>query len=99
MIDRIGSPNTQIQLVNFWPNIELEEYINLEQRVSGRMVLLDISASGEENLIEQQSGNQIVPAAAIGELVRVAALDNGAEEVRAMKPKGAPAVAAGVTKH
>jgi SNF2 family DNA or RNA helicase len=58
-IDRIGSPNERIQLVNFWPNIELEEYINLEQRVSGRMVLLDISASGEENLIEQQSGNQM----------------------------------------
>lgn len=58
-IDRIGSPNTCIQLVNFWPNIELEEYINLEQRVSGRMVLLDISATGEENIIEQQSGNQM----------------------------------------
>jgi len=56
-IDRLGSPNEQIQLVNFWPNMELEEYINLEQRVSGRMVLLDISATGEENLIEQQSGN------------------------------------------
>lgn len=56
-IDRLGSPNTYIQLANFWPNIELEEYINLEQRVSGRMVLLDISATGEENLIEQQSGN------------------------------------------
>ncbi len=51
-IDRIGSPNDRIQLVNFWPNMELEEYINLEQRVSGRMVLLDISATGEENLIE-----------------------------------------------
>jgi len=58
-IDRIGSPNERIQLVNFWPNIELEEYINLEQRVSGRMVLLDISATGEENLIEQDSGNQM----------------------------------------
>lgn len=56
-VDRIGSPNERIQLVNFWPNMELEEYINLEQRVSGRMVLLDISATGEENLIEQQSGN------------------------------------------
>ena len=56
-IDRIGSPNESIQLVNFWPNMELEEYINLEQRVSGRMVLLDISATGEENLIEQQAGN------------------------------------------
>lgn len=50
-IDRIGSPNSRIQLVNFWPNIQLEEYINLEQRVSGRMVLLDISATGEENII------------------------------------------------
>jgi SNF2 family DNA or RNA helicase len=58
-IDRIGSPNQRIQLVNFWPNMELEEYINLEQRVSGRMVLLDISATGEENLIEQDSGNQM----------------------------------------
>jgi len=58
-IDRIGSPNTCVQLVNFWPNIELEEYINLEQRVSGRMVLLDISATGEENIIEYQSGNQM----------------------------------------
>ena len=58
-IDRIGSTNGSIQLVNFWPNIELEEYINLEQRVSGRMVLLDISATGEENIIEQQSGNQM----------------------------------------
>ena len=56
-IDRIGTPNECIQLVNFWPNLELEEYLRLEQRVSGRMVLLDISATGEENLIEQQSGN------------------------------------------
>jgi len=58
-IDRIGSPNDSIQLANFWPNMELEEYINLEQRVSGKMVLLDISATGEENIIEQQSGNQM----------------------------------------
>ena len=58
-IDRIGSPNARIQLVNFWPNIELNEYINLEQRVSGRMVLLDVSATGEENIIEQQSGDQM----------------------------------------
>ena len=56
-IDRIGAPTECIQLVNFWPNLELEEYLRLEQRVSGRMVLLDISATGEENLIEQQSGD------------------------------------------
>jgi hypothetical protein len=58
-IDRIGSLNDRIQLINFWPNMELEEYINLEQRVSGKMVLLDISATGEENIIEHQSGDQM----------------------------------------
>lgn len=51
-IDRLGSKNKQIQLINFWPNMELDEYINLEARVSGRMVLLDISATGEENVID-----------------------------------------------
>src|SRR5699024_6721663 len=51
-IDRLGSKNDCIQLVNLWPNMELDEYINLEARVSGRMVLLDISATGEENVIE-----------------------------------------------
>ena len=50
-IDRLGSKNTKVQLVNFWPNMELDEYINLEARVSGKMVLLDISATGEENVI------------------------------------------------
>lgn len=54
-IDRLGSKNTQIQLVNFWPNMELDEYINLEARVSGRMVLLDISATGEENVIVENA--------------------------------------------
>ena len=56
-IDRLGSKNARIQLVNFWPNLELEEYINLEQRVSGRMVLLDVSATGEENIIQRSSGD------------------------------------------
>ena len=50
-VDRIGSKNEVIQLVNFWPNMELDEYINLETRVSGRMVMLDMSATGEENVI------------------------------------------------
>ena len=56
-IDRIGSSNPTIQLVNFWPNMELDAYIGLERRVSGRMVLLDVSATGEENIIEAQSGD------------------------------------------
>lgn len=58
-IDRLGSRNTSIQLVNFWPNMELDEYINLETRVSGRMVLLDISATGEENIIEYDSAERM----------------------------------------
>lgn len=53
-IDRIGSSNEVIQLVNYWPMKDLDEYINLQQRVQGRMVLLDVSATGEENII---SGN------------------------------------------
>lgn len=58
-IDRLGSKNSVIQLVNFWPNMELDEYINLEARVSGRMVLLDISATGEENVIEQDGAGRM----------------------------------------
>lgn len=54
-VDRIGSRNERIQLVNFWPNLELEEYINLEERVTGRMVLMDLSATGEENPIRDGS--------------------------------------------
>lgn len=56
-IDRLGSPNAEIQLVNFWPNMEIDEYLNLETRVSGRMVLLDVSATGEENVIERSAGD------------------------------------------
>lgn len=56
-IDRLGSTNAEIQLVNFWPNMDLDSYINLERRVSGRMVLLDVSATGEENIIEAQAGD------------------------------------------
>lgn len=53
-IDRFGSKNEKIQLVNFWANMELDEYINLENRVTGRMMLLDISATGEENIISNE---------------------------------------------
>jgi len=58
-IDRIGSENKHIQLCNFWPTEDLDEYINLEQRVRGRMVLMDISATGEENLIEENVGREM----------------------------------------
>ncbi|WP_081095615.1 helicase-related protein [Erythrobacter donghaensis] len=56
-IDRLGSTNERIKLVNFWPNMDLDAYIGLERTVSGRMKLLDVSATGEENIIEADPGN------------------------------------------
>lgn len=52
-IDRLGSKNASIQLVNFWPMDDLDSYIDLQRRVKGRMVLLDVSSTGEENVIEE----------------------------------------------
>jgi superfamily II DNA/RNA helicase len=54
-IDRIGSKNKKIQLVNFWPNIKLESYINLESRVKNRMTMVDLSATGEDDLLSNES--------------------------------------------
>ncbi len=45
-IDRIGSPNTQIQLSNYWPDISLDEYINLKERVENRMHIVDMAGTG-----------------------------------------------------
>lgn len=56
-IDRIGSSNNVIQLVNFWPNINLDDYINLKNRVENRMYMLDISATGEDNVLTNQSND------------------------------------------
>ena len=53
-IDRIGSKNKYIQLVNFWPNLSLDEYINLNARVESRMVMVDVTATGGENVIKDQ---------------------------------------------
>lgn len=58
-IDRLGSENAEIQLVNFWPDLDLDEYIQLEGRVKGRMVLLDASATGEENPFENKSNTEM----------------------------------------
>ena len=60
-IDRIGSTNERIQLVNFWPNMELDEYINLKERVENRMVIADISATGDDNVLTQEASDDRVP--------------------------------------
>ncbi len=54
-IDRIGSINEQIQLVNFFPSMELDQFIDLVARVQGKMVMLDVSATGEDNVISRSN--------------------------------------------
>jgi len=54
-IDRIGSINDKIQLVNFFPSMELDSFIDLVARVQGKMIMLDVSATGEDNIISQNS--------------------------------------------
>lgn len=53
-IDRIGSHNQVIQLVNFWPNISLDEYINLNDRVTGRMTIVNATATADDNPIDEE---------------------------------------------
>lgn len=55
-IDRIGSRNKTVSLVNFWPTKDLDAYLNVKNRVEDRMALVDLTASGEDNLL---ASNQI----------------------------------------
>ena len=61
-IDRIGSKNEKISLVNFWPTPELDEYINLKPRVEARMALVNLTATGDEDpltLKQKESMEQV----------------------------------------
>lgn len=53
-IDRIGSKNGYIQLVNFWPDMDLDEYINLKNRVETRMKISIMTATGDDDLINAE---------------------------------------------
>jgi SNF2 family DNA or RNA helicase len=59
-IDRLGSQNEKIQLVNFWPTRDLDQYINLKTRVEARMALVDITATGEDNLLNTEQIEDLV---------------------------------------
>lgn len=50
-IDRIGSKNDVIQLVNYWPDMELDDYIKLKGRVESRMKATVITSMGDDNLL------------------------------------------------
>lgn len=58
-VDRLGTKNKSVQLVNFWPTPDLDSYINLEGRVSSRMKLLDVSATGEGNVLDDSEMNDL----------------------------------------
>lgn len=58
-IDRIGSKNSVIQLVNFWPDITLDEYINLKSRVETRMKIVDMTATGDDNILSDEEKHDL----------------------------------------
>ena len=56
-IDRIGSLNDVIQLVNYWPDISLDEYINLKERVENRMHIVDLTGTGDDNVLSEKAND------------------------------------------
>ncbi|NLD37028.1 MAG: DEAD/DEAH box helicase family protein [Desulfatiglans sp.] len=56
-IDRIGSINKDIQLINFWPQLSLDDYINLKSRVESKMFMVDVTATGEDNVLTNKSSD------------------------------------------
>lgn len=58
-IDRIGSINKAVQLVNFWPTEDLDKYIRLKNRVEARMALVDIAGTMEDNLLRPEQMEQL----------------------------------------
>lgn len=59
-IDRIGSLNKAIQLVNFWPTPDLNKYIDLKNRVEARMALVDIAATAEDNVLQTEDMEELI---------------------------------------
>lgn len=59
-IDRIGSINPSVQLVNFWPTQDLNKYINLKGRVEARMALVDLTATGDDNLLSADDQRELI---------------------------------------
>ena len=58
-IDRIGSTNQYIQLVNFWPDVTLDEYIDLKAKVETKMKIVDMTATGDDNLLSDDEKSDL----------------------------------------
>ena len=59
-IDRIGSVNKSVNLVNFWPTPDLNRYINLKNRVEARMALVDVTATQGDNLLDPDALSEAI---------------------------------------
>ena len=59
-IDRIGSQNTTVQMVNFWPTPNLDQYISLKHRVEARMALVVLAATFEDSLLQPDELEELI---------------------------------------
>lgn len=56
-IDRIGSINDSISMVNFWPDVDLDEYINLKTKVESKMVITNMTSTGDNNILNENEND------------------------------------------
>ena len=76
-IDRINSPNAQIQMHNFWPTKDLDKYIDLKYRVETRMALVDLTATGADNILSEEEAAETLEALrALGDVEAELAADD-----------------------
>ncbi len=59
-IDRIGSRNDSVQLVNFWPVADLDQYLGVKHRVESRMALVDLTATQTDNLLDRTQLDDLI---------------------------------------
>lgn len=59
-IDRLGSKNEAIQMVNFWPTKDLDGYINLKHRVESRMALVDLTATSDDDFLNEETIKDLI---------------------------------------
>ena len=54
-IDRLGSRNRQVGMINFWPTADLDRYLDLKNRVEARMALADVTATGDDDPLSEDA--------------------------------------------
>jgi SNF2 family DNA or RNA helicase len=87
-IDRIGSRNKSVSLVNFWPTKDLDAYLNVKNRVEDRMALVDLTASGEDNLLASYQIEDLIKADLHYRNKQLKDLQNGVVDFDEEDPEG-----------